>query len=110
MTHKQLQEFFNSGGILPEADIHPTYKAGSPLLADDVATELGTAIESLMNHYMDDIKKSESNRAPGLMARFFLENFHHGSEAQLFIVGWEDLYDLLNIDAFDVCLLRNISL
>jgi hypothetical protein len=44
------------------------------------------------------------------MARFFPENFHHGSEAQLFFVGWQDLYDLLNFDAFDVCLLRIISL
>jgi hypothetical protein len=49
MTPKQLEEFFNSGGILPEADIHPTYKARGPLLARDVATETGTSIASLVN-------------------------------------------------------------
>jgi hypothetical protein len=54
---------------------------------------------------MDHLKKPESERVAGLMARFFPENFNHGSEAQVFIVGWPDLYDLLN---FDVCLLRII--
>jgi hypothetical protein len=79
MTSKQQQEFFDSGGILPEAEIHPTYKAGGTLLAGDVAAEPGTAIASLVNHYMDDLKKPESKRAAGLMARFFPENIHHGS-------------------------------
>jgi hypothetical protein len=66
MTPNQLQEFFDSGRILSEADIHPTYKAGGPLLAGDVAAKPSTAIASLANHYMDDLKKPEGERAAGL--------------------------------------------
>jgi hypothetical protein len=60
MTPKQLQEFFDSGGDLPEAEIHPTYNVGGPLLAGDVAVEHGTAIASFVNHYIDYLKRLES--------------------------------------------------
>jgi hypothetical protein len=63
-----------------------------------------------VNHYIDYLKRLESEQAAGLMARFFPENFHHGNEAQWFIVGWQALYDLLNFYAFDICILRIISL
>lgn len=97
MTLQQLQQFYDSGGQLPSADIHPTYKPGRKLINDDGRNfaELGTAISSLEKHYIDNFE-----RAVGLYVRFFPENFFDASEL-LFNVGWEDLYDMLNFKAMD---------
>jgi hypothetical protein len=80
-SEQELQDFLAAGGTLPFSPIHLMYKPRGPLIEGDildVADELGIDVLSLEKHYMDNFKKSESERQAGFLARLFSENYHYG--------------------------------
>ena len=95
---------------MPKHEIHPMYHPGGPLIpgVTDVAAEFGTAIASLEKHYMDNFRKPQTEQVVGIMGSILPENFHH--EGDIVLVFWKDLYELLNMEALELSILRVISL
>lgn len=93
--------------------MHPKYVPGGKLIDVKVSTsvtqELGISCASLQNHYMDNLKKPKMEQASGIMVRFKPENFHHTNVCE-FNVNWEDLYLMLNLQAFDLSIMRCLLL
>lgn len=102
LTGKALQDFYNAGGRLPEATIHPTYKAGEKLIhnAASVTSEYGWACASLQNYYLNNFKKPEKDQVSGFMVRYKPEIFLNDGLCE-FLVTWEDLFLLFNLKSFD---------
>lgn len=74
---KALADNLNGGGVLPEADLHPTYKLGEKLIHNSrsVTSEYGWACASLQNHYLNNFKKPEKDQVSRFMVRYKPEHF-----------------------------------
>ena len=77
------------------------YSIGSPLAPDTVLVCAGVGCQSLHVWYMQ--KTNEKGYDTGITIRYTKEHFFH--EPSHFVVGFNDLFDLFNLNALDASLL-----
>ncbi|RLM79854.1 hypothetical protein C2845_PM12G10760 [Panicum miliaceum] len=83
---------------------NPKYKPGEPMLSEEDLNVVRPSSLTLHNHYM-------VQSACGVENIFVsYQECHFGSDTDTFPVQFCDLYDLFNLDALDISLLRCFSL
>jgi hypothetical protein len=81
------------------------YKPGEPLLSEEDLKAAGPSYQQLHNHYILE----SANGVENIGVKFHAINFETAL-VENFYIGFKDLYDLFNLDALDVSLLRCFSL
>ncbi|CAO2152651.1 unnamed protein product [Urochloa humidicola] len=86
---------------------NPKFKYGFPMLTDADLKSAGTATSALHGYYLQN---SKVRKKSGIVVKF--KNIHllRSNDTECFPVGFNDLYDLFNIEALDVSLLRCFTL
>ena len=78
---------------------------GNPMLSElDLATA-GVNTKGLHKHY---ITHTMDNDNTSIVGEFMAEDLHSGPG--FFSVSWSDLYDVFNLDALDISLIRCLTL
>ena len=72
-------------------------------------SELGWACASLHNHYLANFKKPKNQQTDSIVGTFGREHFLH-DKGRLFVVTWEDLFLMFNLNALDAGLVRCFTL
>jgi hypothetical protein len=83
------------------------FKYGERFLSKTELEKAGPACVALHAWYM---KECEEHRTRGIIAVIKRQHFWRDAESEPFIVGLEDLFDLLTLDGLDVGLLRVLTL
>ena len=83
---------------------HSKFVMGKPMLSElDLAT-VGVNTKGLHKHYMTYANDDNTS----IVGQFKAEDLHSGPS--FFSVGWSDLYDVFNLDALDISLIRCLTL
>ncbi|RLN23704.1 hypothetical protein C2845_PM07G08400 [Panicum miliaceum] len=80
---------------------NPKYKPGKPMLSEEVLKAAGPSCEALHAYFMEQ----SVNGANGIHAKVAASYFECDGELSI-TVGFNDLYDLFNLDSLDISLLR----
>ena len=80
---------------------NPKYKPGEPMLSEEALKLAGPSCEALHAYVM----QKSVNGAFDIPAKVAASYFHSEGELKL-VVGFNDLYDLFNLESLDVSLLR----
>ena len=84
---------------------HSKFEMGKPMLSElDLATT-GVNTRGLHKHYMTHAMNNDNT---SIVSEFKAEDLHSGPG--FFSVAWSDLYDVFNLDALDISLLRCLTL
>ncbi|CAL4906881.1 unnamed protein product [Urochloa decumbens] len=86
---------------------NPKFKQGQPMLTDAELESAGPATSTLHRYYL---QKSKARQNDGLVVKFKRIHLLRSLDVECFLVGFNDLYDLFNIDALDISLLRCFTL
>jgi len=78
---------------------------GKPMLSELVLATAGVNTKGLHKHY---ITYAMDNDNTPIVGEFKAEDLHSGPG--FFYVAWSDLYDVFNLDALDISLLRCLTL
>jgi len=79
----------------------PKYKPGEPMLSEKALKLAGPSCEALHAYIMEQ----SANGAIDIPAKVAAYYFDSEDELKL-AVGFNDLYDLFNLESLDMCLLR----
>jgi hypothetical protein len=79
------------------------YVRGSPMLTVDQLHEVGQYFVEFHNYYIQNVKMGED-----IMVQFKDRHFLLGDN--IFVVIFYDMYDLFNLDALDISLMRCFTL
>ena len=83
---------------------HCKFVMGKPMLSElDLAT-VGVNTKGLHKHYMTHANDDNTS----IVGQFKAEDLHSGPG--FFSVSWSDLYDVFNLDALDIPLIRCLTL
>ena len=83
---------------------HFKFVMGNPILSElDLATA-GVNTKGLHKHYMTHANDDNTS----IVGQFKAEDMHSGPS--FFSVSWSDLYDVFNLDALDISLIRCLTL
>ena len=80
---------------------NPKYKPGEPMLSEEALKFAGESCEGLHAYVM----KQSANGAIDILAKVVASYFDSEAELKL-IAGFNDLYDLFNLESLDMSLLR----
>ena len=80
---------------------NPKYKPGEPMLSEEALKLAGPSCEALHAYVM----QQSVNGAIDIPAKVAASYFHSEDDLKL-SVGFNDLYDLFNLESLDVSLLR----
>jgi hypothetical protein len=72
---------------------------GRPMLTVDVLKMAGKSCVELHNNYINNFNKGQD-----IIVSYEEQHFLVGDD--IFLISWSDLYDLFNLDALDVFLMR----
>ncbi|CAN6374647.1 unnamed protein product [Urochloa humidicola] len=86
---------------------NPKFKYGFPMLTDADLKSAGTATSALHGYYLQN---SKGRKNSGIVVKFKNIHLFRSNDTECFPVGFNDLYDLFNIEALDVSLLRCFTL
>ena len=78
---------------------------GKPMMTTEELASAGVNTMGLHNHY---ITHAMDKGNPSIMSEFKTRDLHSGPS--YFSVAWSDLYDLFNLDALDISLIRCMTL
>jgi hypothetical protein len=94
---------------LPSVWIRPNskFKFGQPMLSAKEVEKAGPGCVAIHAYYM---KACAENRNTGIVGRVERQYFWRELESEPLTVGFEDLFDLLTLDALDVAILRVLTL
>ena len=81
---------------------NPKYKPGEPMLSEKALKFAGPTCQALHAYIM----KQSANGAIDIPAKVVASYFESDGELSI-TIGFNDLYDLFNIDSLDVGLLRS---
>jgi hypothetical protein len=81
---------------------NPHYRYGLPMLIADEPKSAGPATTSLHNHYL----KGCAAKKKAILVQYKHCHFQQSQDTECLLVGFNDLYDLFNVDAFNVLLIR----
>jgi hypothetical protein len=82
---------------------NPKFVMGKPMLIVDVLKQAGKSFVELHNYHISNYKKGHN-----IIVSFMEEHFLVGNN--IFLISWSDLYDLFNLDALDMSLMRCFAL
>ena len=83
---------------------HSKFEMGKPMLLElDLATA-GVNTKGLHKHYMTHANGDDTS----IVGHYKAEDLHSGPG--YFSVSWSDLYDVFNLDALDISLIRCLTL
>ena len=83
---------------------HSKFEMGKPMLSElDLATA-GVNTKGLHKHYMTHANDDNTS----IVGQFKAENLHSGPD--FFSVSWSDMYDVFNLDALNIFLIRCLTL
>ena len=94
------------GAASPWTQENPKYSYGRPLLTAAELENAGPATTSLHNYYMQLCKE----KMKYIVASYKRVHFLREAEEECYLLCFNDLYDLFNLDALDVSLLRSFTL
>ena len=77
---------------------------GKPMLSELDLTTVGVNTKGLHKHYMTHANDDNTS----IVGQFKAEDLHSGPG--FFSVSWSDLYDVFNLDALDISLIRCLTL
>ncbi|TVU19977.1 hypothetical protein EJB05_36162, partial [Eragrostis curvula] len=84
---------------------NPKYKSGKPLLTAEELRNAGKACIELHNYYLQRLRDKKTH---SIVLKYNEQHFL--SSTSYFVVSFSDMYDLFNLDALDVSLLRCFTL
>ncbi|RLN29793.1 hypothetical protein C2845_PM05G02540 [Panicum miliaceum] len=84
---------------------HPKFVMGKPMMTTEELASAGVSTRGLHNHYNSHAMHKEN---PSIVGEFKARDLHSGPG--YFSVTWSDLYDLFNLDALDISLIRCLAL
>ncbi|RLN03659.1 hypothetical protein C2845_PM13G09110 [Panicum miliaceum] len=84
---------------------HPKFVMGKPMMTMEELASAGVNTRGLNKHYIFDAIHKEN---PSIVGEFKARDLHSGPG--YFSVAWSDLYDLFNLDALDISLIRCLAL
>ncbi|CAN6381666.1 unnamed protein product [Urochloa humidicola] len=87
---------------------NPKFKCGQPMLTAAELESVRPATASLHAYYLKGCRSK--HKKDGIAVKFQRNHFLRGQDLECFSVGFNDLYDLFNVDALDVSLLRCFTL
>jgi hypothetical protein len=82
---------------------NPKFAMEKPMLTVDVLKQAGKSYVELHNYYINNYKKGQDIIASYKEEHFLVSN-------DIFLTSWSDLYDLFNLDALDISLMRCFAL
>ena len=94
------------GVASPWTQENPKYRYGRPLLTAAELENAGPATTSLHNYYMQCC----AEKMKYIVASYKRVHFLREAEEECYLLCFNDLYDLFNLDALDVSLLRSFTL
>jgi len=83
---------------------HSKFEMGKPMLSELVLATAGVNTKGLHKHYMTHASGGDTS----IVGQFKAEDLHSG--IGFFSVSWSDLYDVFNLDALDISLIRCLTL
>ncbi|GJN34839.1 hypothetical protein PR202_gb23538 [Eleusine coracana subsp. coracana] len=86
---------------------NPNFKLGQPMLTPKELESVGPATSALHAHYM---KTSVAKQKNGIVVTYKGSHLLRSLDLEFFVVGFSDLYELMNFDALDVSLMRCYTL
>jgi len=86
---------------------HPKFTYGQAILTEAELLVAGPFTVELHNYYM---KGCQGNKKNGIVVKYRRQHFWRDRDTEVFLVGFDDLYDLFKLDALDVSLLRCFTL
>ena len=78
---------------------------GKPMMSTEELASAGVNTRGLHNHY---ITHAMDNDNTSIVGEFKVEELH--SAPGFFSISWSDLYDVFNLDALDISLIRCLTL
>jgi len=84
---------------------HSKFEMGKPILSELDLAIAGVNTKGLHNHY---ITHAMDNDNTAIVGEFKAEDLHSGPS--FFSVSWSDLYDVFNLGALDISLIRCLTL
>lgn len=94
------------GAASPWTQENPKYRYGRPLLTAAELENAGHAITSLHNYYLQCCAEKKKY----IVASYKRGHLLREAEDECFLLCFNDLYDLFNLDALDVSLLHSFTL
>jgi hypothetical protein len=82
---------------------NPKFVMGKLMLTVDAFKQAGKSCVELHNYYINNYKKGQD-----IVASYKEEHFLMGNN--IFLISWSGLYDLFNLDALDISLMRYFTL
>ena len=76
------------------------------MMSEEELTSVGVNTRALHKHYI--IHAMNNNDNPLIVGQFKAQDLHSGPG--YFSVAWSDLYNLFNLDALDISLIRCLTL
>jgi len=86
---------------------HPKFTYGQAILTEAELLVTGRFTVEIHNYYM---KGCQGNKKNGIVVKYRSQYFWRDRDTEVFLVGFDDLYDLFKLDALDVSLLRCFTL
>ena len=80
----------------------PNSLNGQAILTEAELLVAGPFTVELHNYYM---KGCQGNKKNGIVVKYRRQHFWRDHDTKVFLVGFDDLYDLFKLDALDVSLL-----
>ncbi|CAN6356066.1 unnamed protein product [Urochloa humidicola] len=90
----------------PWTQPNPCYKYGQPMMTVDELNTAGPATIALHNYYL----KATVEKKKDIVVEYKRGHLQRSSDKECFLVSFNDLYDLFNVDALDVSLMRCFTL
>ena len=84
---------------------HSKFIIGKPMMTTEELGSAGVNTMGLPNHY---ITHAMDKGNPSIVGEFKAQDLHSGPS--YFSVTWSNLYDLFNLDALDISLIRCLAL
>ena len=83
---------------------HSKFVMGNPMLSELDLVTAGANTKGLHTHYMTHANSDDTS----IVGHYKAEDLHSGPG--YFSVSWSDLYDVFNLDALDISLIRCLTL
>ena len=91
---------------IPYAPLARKFVLGQPLLEEKYLQKLPYTCMQLHMWYMQQSNKLEGERTSSITVKFTEEDLHHSFQECMFVVAFEDLFDLFTFNALDVSIIR----
>jgi hypothetical protein len=93
----------NSKFLIAMMQANPKFVIGRPMLTVDALHKAGKPYVELHNYYINNYKSGQD-----IIVSYKYHHFLVGDG--IFLISWSNLYDIFNLDALDISLMRCFAL